>query len=100
MRMSLISALLVLAGCTSSDQASDGASSAAPASAAASTLGAASSAAPAVSAPQTYSVHEGQALMRSPSEAALYLADEDGSVLRRILLTKALSEPPPLNLPL
>lgn len=38
--------------------------------------------------------------MRSPGEAALYLADEDGSALRRIPLTKELREPPPLNLPL
>lgn len=37
---------------------------------------------------------EGQALVRSPSEAALYLADEDHSALRRIALTPDLTEAP------
>jgi cytochrome c peroxidase len=37
---------------------------------------------------------EGQALVRSPSEAALYLADEDHAALRRIALTPDLTEAP------
>jgi mono/diheme cytochrome c family protein len=39
---------------------------------------------------------EGQALVRSPSEAALYLADEDHAALRRVALTAELTEPPPI----
>jgi hypothetical protein len=39
-------------------------------------------------------------MMRSPAEGALYVADEDSQRLRRIVLTKELSEPPPLELPL
>jgi len=42
---------------------------------------------------------EGQALVRSRSEPALYLADEDHSVLRRIPLGPALTSPPPLAPP-
>lgn len=37
---------------------------------------------------------EGQALVRSPSEPALYLADEDHAALRRIALTPDLTEAP------
>lgn len=37
---------------------------------------------------------EGQALVRSPSEPALYLADEDHSALRRIALTPDLTDAP------
>ena len=37
---------------------------------------------------------EGQALVRSPSEPALYLADEDHSALRRVALTPDLTEAP------
>jgi DNA-binding beta-propeller fold protein YncE len=100
MRTGLISALLVIAACTSSEPTQRGASSTASASASTAGPSASAAPAPAPSAPRTYGVREGQALMRSPSEAALYLADEDGSALRRIPLTKALSEPPPLSLPL
>jgi cytochrome c peroxidase len=37
---------------------------------------------------------EGQALVKSPSEAALYLADEDHSALRRVALTPDLTAAP------
>jgi mono/diheme cytochrome c family protein len=47
-------------------------------------------------APPKLTHREGQALVRSPVERALYLADEDHSALRRIALTPVLSEPPPL----
>lgn len=46
---------------------------------------------------------EGQALVRSPNEAALYLADEDHSALRRVALTPeltfapAIAEPPTIH---
>ena len=46
---------------------------------------------------------EGQALVASPSEQALYLADEDHAALRRIALTPdltslpAITEPPTLH---
>jgi cytochrome c peroxidase len=40
---------------------------------------------------------EGQALAKSPSEDALYLADEDHALLRRVALTPDLTSPPRLN---
>jgi cytochrome c peroxidase len=42
---------------------------------------------------------EGQALVRSEAEAALYLADEDSGLLRRLALTRELTDPPPLSDP-
>jgi mono/diheme cytochrome c family protein len=59
---------------------------------------AAASAAPAKR-KRAIAIREGQALVRAPGEAALYVADEDHEVLRRIVLDEALSKPPPLTDP-
>jgi hypothetical protein len=45
-------------------------------------------------------VREGQALVRSSTEAALFVADEDHAMLRRVALVNELSHPDPLKLPL
>lgn len=50
--------------------------------------------------PVELDVREGQTLMRSPREAALYLADEDHAKLRRIALTRRLTTPASIDLPL
>jgi len=47
-------------------------------------------------APLPLARREGQALVRSPNEPALYLADEDHSALRRVALTPDLTEVPTL----
>jgi DNA-binding beta-propeller fold protein YncE len=52
--------------------------------------------APASATPPRLVQREGQALARAPAEDALYLADEDHSALRRIALTRELTELPPL----
>jgi cytochrome c553 len=45
-------------------------------------------------------LREGQALVRGLNEAALYVADEDHSLLRRVAITPDLAEPPPLLHPM
>lgn len=56
----------------------------------------ASTAAASPPAPGPLARREGQALVRSPSEPALYLADEDHAALRRVALSPELTTPPPL----
>lgn len=46
-------------------------------------------------APAPLARREGQALVRAPNEAALYLADEETKALRRVALTPDLTEAPP-----
>ena len=86
--------LLALSGCgsqasTTSPEKPDASSSAAPA------ASAAASAKEVAAAPRApLAQREGQALVRSPNEPALYLADEDHSALRRVTLTPDLTDAP------
>jgi mono/diheme cytochrome c family protein len=98
MRRALVlgGAILVSTGCGSrAETRHDPAPAASDAAAPALTTVASAAPAPAP-APGPLVRREGQALVRSPSEAALYLADEDHAALRRIALTAELTAPPPI----
>lgn len=87
----LAASLLALAGCGS--QASPTPPDKPAASSSAAPISASASAA-AVSPKAPLARREGQALVKSPNEAALYLADEDHSALRRVALTADLTAAP------
>src|SRR4051794_34018320 len=84
--------LLALAGCGSQAAPTPPDKPAASSSAAPAISASASPIAPAPKGPLAQ--REGQALVRSPNEAALYLADEDHSALRRVALTHDLTDAP------
>jgi hypothetical protein len=92
----LAAGLLALTGCgsqasTTSQERPSASSSAAPSSSAS-----AGAQAPAATPRAPLAQREGQALVRAPNEAALYLADEDGKALRRVTLTPDLTGAPPI----
>lgn len=87
------SALLLAAACGETNRDVPAPSSAAPAASSAATIPASAQSTPRP-APVVLTRREGQALVRSPSEPVLYLADEDHSALRRIVLTPELTSPP------
>jgi cytochrome c peroxidase/DNA-binding beta-propeller fold protein YncE len=94
--------LLLATGCASRGEG-DGSAPANSALSTSASLGSSSSsgAAPESPAPEKQPLlrREGQALVASPDEKALYLADEDHAALRRIALTPELTSPPAITDP-
>jgi len=83
-----LTSLAALAACKSDEQAAPSSSSSPP------TTSRVAPTAPAARARKPALVREGGALVRSPSEPALWLADEDHQVVRRIALPADAQNPP------
>jgi mono/diheme cytochrome c family protein len=98
LRGALLPSLLIAAAC-SRDRPHDPSPPASSSAPAAITSASASTRREPAATPTSIERREGQALVRSPTEPALYLADEDHSALRRVALTPELTTLPPLPNP-